>query len=92
LWALKFPKYIDLLLIAVRPDYQARGITAILMTEMTRNSIKNGIISAETSVELETNTQVQAIWKLYDARQHKRRRCYIKNISQSSRLGAPIAT
>jgi len=86
LLALKFPKYIDFLLIAVRPDYQARGITAILMTEMTRNCLKNKIISAETNVELETNTQVQAIWKHYDARQHKRRRCYIKNISQSSRI------
>lgn len=78
--ALKRPKYIDMLLVAVRPDYQARGITAILMTEITRNCLKNKIISAETNVELETNTQVQAIWKLYDARQHKRRRCYIKNL------------
>jgi GNAT superfamily N-acetyltransferase len=78
--ALKNPKYIDFLLVAVRPDYQARGITAILMTEMTRNALKNGVISAETNVELETNTQVQAIWKLYDARQHKRRRCYIKTL------------
>lgn len=81
LWALKFPKQIDMLLVAVRPDYQARGITAILMTEMTRNALKHGIISAETNVELETNTQVQAIWKPYDARQHKRRRCYIKAIT-----------
>jgi GNAT superfamily N-acetyltransferase len=80
LWALKFPKYIDFYLVAVRPDYQARGITAILMTEITRNCLKNGIISAETNVELETNTQVQAIWKHYDARQHKRRRCYIKTL------------
>jgi GNAT superfamily N-acetyltransferase len=78
--ALKNPKYIDMLLVAVRPDYQARGITAILMNEMTRNALKNGVISAETNVELETNTQVQAIWKHYDARQHKRRRCYIKTI------------
>ncbi|UCF97734.1 MAG: GCN5 family acetyltransferase [Spirochaetaceae bacterium] len=81
LWALKYPKYIDLLLVAVRPDYQARGITAILMTEFTRNCMKNGIISAETNVELETNTQVQAIWKHYQVRQHKRRRCFIKNLS-----------
>ena len=81
LWALKFPKYIDFLLVAVRPDYQARGITAILMNEITKNCLKNGIISAETNVELETNTQVQAIWKHYDARQHKRRRCYIKTIA-----------
>ena len=81
LWALKFPKYIDMLLVAVRPDYQARGITALLMNEMTKNAMKNGVISAETNVELETNTQVQAIWKHFNARQHKRRRCYIKTIA-----------
>ncbi|MBN2553311.1 MAG: GCN5 family acetyltransferase [Spirochaetales bacterium] len=78
LWALKFPRRIDFLLVAVRPDYQARGITALLMAEITRSCLKNKIISAETNVELETNTQVQAIWKHYDARQHKRRRCFIK--------------
>ena len=81
LFALKFPKYIDLLLVAVRPEYQARGIPAILMTEMTKNALKNRIISAETNVELENNVQVQALWKHYDARQHKRRRCYIKAIT-----------
>ena len=79
--ALRNPKYIDMLLVAVRPDYQARGITAILMNLMTENALKNGVISAETNVELETNTQVQAIWKHYDARQHKRRRCYIKALN-----------
>ncbi len=81
LWALKFSKYIDFLLVAIRPDYQARGLTAILMTEITRNAIANGIRSAETNPELEFNTQVQAIWKHYDARQHKRRRCYIKTLA-----------
>jgi GNAT superfamily N-acetyltransferase len=81
LHALKNPKYIDFLLVAVRPDYQARGITAILMNEMTKNALKNGVISAETNVELETNIQVQAIWKPYDARQHKRRRCYVKRLN-----------
>jgi GNAT superfamily N-acetyltransferase len=78
--ALKKPKYIDFLLVAVRPDYQARGITAILMNEITKNALKNRVISAETNPELEVNTQVQAIWKPYDARQHKRRRCFIKTL------------
>jgi hypothetical protein len=36
---------------------------------------------AETNPELESNTQVQAIWKHYDARQHKRRRCYLKRLA-----------
>lgn len=79
--ALRNPKYIDFLLVAVRPDYQARGITAILMNEMTKNALKNGVVSAETNPELETNAQVHAIWKPYDARRHKRRRCYIKTLA-----------
>jgi hypothetical protein len=29
---------------------------------------------------METNTQVQAMWKHYDSRQHKRRRCFIKEL------------
>ncbi len=78
--ALKRPKEIDMLLVAVKPEYQARGLTAILMSEITRNGLKNGVRGAETNPELETNTQVQAIWKHYDTRQHKRRRCYLKRL------------
>ena len=78
--ALKKPEKIDMLLVAVRPDYQARGLTAILMTELTGNCMRNGIKSAESNPELEDNAQVQAIWKHYDARIHKRRRCFIKDV------------
>ncbi len=78
--ALKRPQQIDMLLVAVKKEYQARGLTSILMTEITRNCLKNGVRGAESNPELETNTQVQAIWKHYDTRQHKRRRCYIKRL------------
>ena len=78
--ALKRPKQIDFLLVAVLPEYQARGLTALLMTEITANAIRNGIRSAETNPEMETNTQVQAIWKHYESRQHKRRRAFIKTL------------
>ncbi|MDX1741625.1 MAG: GNAT family N-acetyltransferase, partial [Rhodothermales bacterium] len=78
--ALKRPRRIDLLLVAVTPEYQGKGIPAVLMAEITKSCLENGIVSAETNVELETNTQVQAMWKHFEARQHKRRRCYIKNL------------
>jgi GNAT superfamily N-acetyltransferase len=78
--ALKFPRNIDLLLVAVTPEFQGKGIPAVLMAEITKSCLKNGIVSAETNVELETNTQVQAMWKHFEARQHKRRRCFIKNL------------
>ena len=79
--ALRRPTQVDFLLVAVLPEYQARGLTALLMAEITANAIKNGIRSAETNPELETNTQVQAIWKHYESRQHKRRRAFIKSLT-----------
>jgi hypothetical protein len=77
----KSNKYIDLYLGAIRPDLQGKGADALLMTEITRSSIKNKVISAETNVELETNVLVQSHWKYFDARQHKRRRCFVKKIA-----------
>ena len=69
----------DLYLVAVRPDLQGKGVNAVLMTEITRSYIRNGIEYAESNPELESNVQVQAFWKYYDAQNHKRRRCYIKS-------------
>ncbi len=80
LHALRRPKQIDFLLVAVLPEYQPKGLVATLMNEITLSAIKYGIVSAETNPELETNHEVQAMWKVYDARQHKRRRAYLKNL------------
>jgi len=79
--ALRKPKYIDLYLGAVRPDLQGKGADALLITEIGRSCIKNGIISAESNLELETNLLVQGHWKHFERRQHKRRRCYIKHLT-----------
>ncbi len=78
LHALRKPRQLDLYLVAVRPKYQNLGVNSILMTEITRSGLRNGIRSAETSGELENNKAVQDFWKHYDKRQHKRRRCYVK--------------
>ena len=63
---------------AVRPDLQNKGADALVMTAITRSAIARGIVSAESNVELEVNVAVQNHWKYYEARQHKRRRCYLK--------------
>ena len=80
LWAVKFPKELDLYLVAVHPDYQKAGLAALLMNEITAAAIKNGIKAAESSPELEDNRKVQDFWKNYDKEQHKRRRCYVKTL------------
>ena len=78
--AMKHPTCIDLYLTAVRPDLQNKGVNAILIYEMNKVFIKNKIENVETNRELEENVKVQAQWKFYDRRQHKRRRCYKKEL------------
>lgn len=76
--ALKKNDRVDLYLVAVRPELQSKGINAMLLTEINKSAIKNGVKYAETGPELESNTKVQALWKHYETRQHKRRSCFIK--------------
>jgi GNAT superfamily N-acetyltransferase len=78
--ALRNPKSLQMALIAVRPDLAGRGIPAVIFAEVTRAAIENGIIYAETSRELEDNIQMRSLWKNYDARQHRRRRIYLKEL------------
>lgn len=79
--ALKRNKLADMYLVAVHPDWQGKGVNAILMREITRNYILNGVEFAETNPELENNLAVQSIWSYYEGHQHKRRRCYIGHLS-----------
>jgi GNAT superfamily N-acetyltransferase len=72
----------DLYLVAVKGEYQGKGVNAILMDRVYRMFIEMGIKKIETNPELEWNTNVQGQWKYYQKRQHKRRRCYIKKIKQ----------
>lgn len=76
--ALKKNNRADLYLVAVRKDYQGKGVNAILINQMNKVFNKLGIEKVESNPELETNLNVQGQWKFYETRQHKRRRCYIK--------------
>jgi hypothetical protein len=78
--AMKKPKTIDLYLGAVRKDLQGKGADAFLITSLGESCIKQGIVSAESNVELEDNKLVQAHWKIFERRQHKRRRCYKRSL------------
>ncbi len=71
----------DLYLIAVIPEYQGKGVNAVLIDQINRVFIQKGIRKVESNPELETNLRVQGQWKHFDSRQHKRRRCYIKHLA-----------
>jgi hypothetical protein len=70
----------DLYLTGVRPDYQDKGVNAAMMCEMNKVFLKYHIEKVESNPELETNSKVQAQWRFYDKRQHKRRRCFVKSL------------
>jgi len=79
--ALKKNDSVDLLLVAVRPDMQNKGVNSLLMTSFAEACWKNGIKTAYCNPELETNFKVQGQWKHFPTTQHKKRRCYLKKLS-----------
>jgi len=78
--ALKKNDTLDLFLIAVRPDYQNKGVNAVLMNHVLKGCHKMGITKAETGPQLELNEKVQHQWSFFNYRHHKRRRCFVKSI------------
>lgn len=71
---------LEMYFVAVDPQYQAQGVPAIIITTLLKNIIANGVKYCETGPMLETNTAVHSMWRHFEKRQHKRRRCYIKEI------------
>lgn len=70
------PKVLDLLLVAVRPDYQSKGVNALLFTDLIPVYQQLGFEYAESNPELELNDKVQSQWQYFKTEQHKRRRCF----------------
>lgn len=71
---------VDLLLVAVAPDYQNKGVNALLFQDLIPQFIKYGYKYAESNPEMETNSKVQSQWEFFNRRQHRRRRSFFKNL------------
>ncbi len=71
---------VDLLLVAVRPDYQNKGANALLFSDLLPVFVKNKYKYAESNPELEINGKVQSQWQYFNYEQHKRRRAFIKQL------------
>lgn len=77
---LKKPKLLDLMLVAIKPEYQGKGVNSILFYDLLPIYIEEGYEYVETNVELESNEKVQQQWIYFERRQHKRRRCFKKKL------------
>ena len=78
--AQKFNDKASLYLIGVHPDYQNKGVTAILFNDLQSMFNKRGIKEVETNPELIENKSIQAFWKNYKSVLHKKRSTYTKEI------------
>ena len=67
---------LDLLLIGIHPDYQRKGLNAIVFNEMAKGIIQQGITHLETTQNLDSNKAVQNLWETYENRLHKRARLF----------------
>lgn len=77
---LKRPKVLDLLLVAVKPEYQNKGVNALLFSDLIPVYQQLGFEYAESNPELEMNGKVQAQWGYFETELHKKRRAFIKDI------------
>lgn len=77
---IKRPKVLDLLLVGVKPEYQSKGVNALLFYDLVPTFKKMGFIYGESNPELEENKKVQAQWSAFESVQHKRRRAFKKAI------------
>lgn len=71
---------VDLLLVAVAPEYQNKGVNALLFQDLIPQFIKYGYKYAESNPEMETNSKVQSQWEFFNRRQHRRRRSFVKKL------------
>jgi GNAT superfamily N-acetyltransferase len=77
---IKHAKFLELLLVAVKPEYQNKGVNALLFYDLIPAYQKMGFIYAESNPELEVNGKVQSQWEYFKHEQHKRRRAFIRKI------------
>ncbi|MBE7082837.1 MAG: GNAT family N-acetyltransferase [Clostridiales bacterium] len=73
-------KVFDFALIGIRKKFQGSGITAIILNKIIESAIALGIEKIESNHSLETNDKILNTWKVFEHKNHKRFRCFIKNI------------
>lgn len=78
----KHEEKVDMLLVAVRPDYQGFGVNALFFTQLIPVYNQMGFKWAETGPQLENNVKELSQWKSLNPQLVKRRRCYIKELKK----------
>jgi len=78
--AMKERDIIDFYLAGVLKKYQGKGVDLLMVIEIVKMAMKEGFTAAESNLELENNTKVQALWKHFGPKKQRRRRIFKKEI------------
>ncbi len=71
---IKRPQIVEFLFIAVKPEYQNKGINAVPFTILNPTMVDMGFKLAESNPELVTNSKMQSQWSYYEGVKIVRRR------------------
>ena len=74
--ARKNSKDVVFYLIGIHPEYQNKGLTAMIIYEFHQTFHKKGVVNCYRSPELETNLAIQQMWKYFKPTVYKRRCTY----------------
>ncbi|RDY61706.1 GTP cyclohydrolase [Flagellimonas nanhaiensis] len=78
--ARKESKDVIFYLIGIRPDYQSKGVTAIIFNEYHKTFTEKGVVNCIRTPELEDNVAIRQMWKHFGPVTHKRRRTYRREL------------
>lgn len=67
---------VDLMLMGIHPEYQGKGVNAMIFSDFIPSAYKSGFKFAESNPELEMNNKMVSLWDGFDAENHKMRRAY----------------
>ena len=71
---------VDLLLIGVLPEYRQKGANSLIFDDLIQRFQEYGFKWAEAMPQMESNEGVRSQWQYLEARQHRRHRCYRKQL------------
>lgn len=78
--ARKHAQDVTFYLIGVTPEYQNKGVHAIIFDQYTKTFTPLGIKNCIRTPELEDNLAIKKLWENFNPQTHKKRRTYRKNI------------
>lgn len=76
----KYEENFEMLLIGTKPEYQKKGVNALIFVDIMKHLIEGGFKYGESNAELESNVDVRSLWGDLEVKECKRRRVYKKQI------------